>query len=153
MTKSTLWGSLNAEVWIISNILSFYQGRIQDFVKGGGVHPPWTKRHQGNPTLCMGRFRRESVSPKNRDGLLVATWLRVRLSPRYLQTDLCRFNPGDDHPVSVTRLSAPQQGPQDWLTRVWWWWFEFHSGTLPWWLDYLSVVRHLCLCCKRRWHT
>ena len=65
----------------------------------------------------------ESETPKNRDGLLVATWLRVRLSPRYFQTDLCRFNPGDDHPVSVTRLSAPQQGPQ-----VWWWWFEFHSG-------------------------
>ena len=87
---------------------------------------------------------RESQTPKNHDGLLVATWLRVRLSPRYLQTDICRFNPGDDRSVSVTQLSAPQQGPQDWLTRVWWWWFEFHSGTLPWWLDYSSVVQHLC---------
>ena len=41
-------------------------------------------------TLCrhcichMGWFRRESETPKNRDWLLVATWLRVRLSPRYL---------------------------------------------------------------------
>ena len=151
MTKSTLWGSLNAEVWIISNILSFYQGRIQDFVKGGCTLHGQNIIRETQHYDC--RFRRESVSPKNRDGLLVATWLRVRLSPRYLQTDLCRFNPGDDCPVSVTRLSAPQQGPQDWLTRVWWWWFEFHSGTLPWWLDYLSVVRHLCLWYKRRWHT